>query len=69
MVITSSGILSSRLAYWDFTKILRGFASAALGKVTVSTPFLHTAVTLLESTGVGREMMRLKLPSSRSLRW
>jgi hypothetical protein len=43
-------------------------AAGVLGRVTVSSPFLKAALTLLPSTATGRRTLRVKAPYDRSTR-
>ena len=44
------------------------FAATVFGIVTVSSPFLNAAVTLLESTPTGSRTLRVNEPYERSMR-
>src|SRR5574342_292078 len=43
-------------------------AAGVLGRVTVSSPFLNVALTLVPSTATGRRTLRVKAPYVRSMR-
>jgi hypothetical protein len=51
-----------------FTSIDFGFAFSDLGRRTLNTPSLYSALTLLPSASSGRVKVRIKLQNARSTR-